>query len=122
MAFCRQCGYQLREGAAFCPQCGTKTPTNANASFAGRPGVVPAAQQPATQQPATQQPATQQPATPASAKQPAAQVAAQAVMQVVNPALQALREAIVVMGGPGIAEVGEVAAKGETIISAWQGR
>ena len=117
MAFCRQCGYQLREGAAFCPQCGTKTPTHANASFAGRPGVVPAAQQPATQHPATQQPAT-----PASAKQPAAQAAAQAAVQVVNPALQALREAIVVMGGPGIAEVGEVAAKGETIISAWQGR
>ena len=107
MAFCAQCGYQMRDGAAFCPRCGWRVPSNADAAFPGRPAA-PAQAQPQAQA-QTQAPLPTQP--------PAAQVAA-----VVNPALQALREAIVVMGGPGIAEVGEVAVKGETIISSWQGR
>ena len=94
MAFCGQCGTRLSEGAAFCPKCGTKVAMNVNAAG------VPAQ------------------AAPAAAQSAASQVAAAAV----GPAIQALREAIVIMGGPGIAEVGEVAAKGETIISAWQGR
>ena len=92
MAFCPQCGERLNEGALFCPRCGTRVPANAQAqSFAARR--IP--------------------------QQPQQQVQQQ-VEQVVNPALQALREAIVVFGGPGVAEVGRVASKGETIISAWQ--
>lgn len=121
MTFCAQCGYQMKDSAAFCPKCGTRakqpaavTPTRL---FCAQCGTQLAAGASFCPQCGWRAPVN------ASAQFSArAGVTQAAAAPVVNKAVQALREAVVVFGGPGIAEVGEVAAKGETIISAWQGR
>ena len=57
--FCENCGSQIADGSAICPNCGAAV--NASGAAAAQP-VQPVYQQPVYQQPAYQQPIYQQPA------------------------------------------------------------
>lgn len=85
MAFCTNCGSPLEEGAKFCGQCGTPTPTAPNPQPAQQP-YQQAPQQPSQpyQQPVPQQPAQQpyqQPAPQQYYQQPYQQQPVQAYQQ-----------------------------------------
>jgi len=61
MAFCNNCGSRLLEGAAFCPECGTKQiPIGVAAQPTAAPAYTPPPPPPPQQQPAYQAPPQQQ--------------------------------------------------------------
>ena len=62
--FCKNCGTQVEDGKAFCPNCGASLASAPapEATYSNESYQQPAYEQPAYQQPAYQQPAYQQPA------------------------------------------------------------